>query len=107
MQRPRIQICTMMVGVAVVAVVLGSLIERHRRFKRIAADHFPRSGGLGVVGFGGAGRWVLDRESHPIDPSDNDRFDREWGWHRELWQKYEQAARQPWLHVETDPPKPE
>src|SRR5947207_3034151 len=88
MRRPRARIWMMMVAVAVVTIPI-TLVERHHRFKTFAAAHFPRSGGLGVRGIGGACRTAWDRSGQLIDPSDDERFERELGWHRELWGKYE------------------
>ena len=89
--RPRFTVRTLMVAVAIVAVVLGGSIERRNRFRKLAALHqskfnilLERSPCIGF--FGGA----VDRL----------------GWHETMKFKYDDAARYPFLPVRPDPPEP-
>jgi hypothetical protein len=66
-----------MLIVAVAGVTLGVLVERHRRFAEIAARHYSRSAGLGVIGVGGAHALVADRFGKPIALEDSARFEDE------------------------------
>lgn len=90
-----------MLAIAIVAVLLGVLRERNLRFERTAFYHFPKSGGSGVSGVGCA--WMLDRAGNKVPSGESERFGREMGWHRELYDKYRYAASHPWLPVLHDP----
>ena len=84
MRLPRFRLRTLMVAVAIAAVVLGTCIERHRRFSRIAAHHRAELGKH-------LGR--LKRVSFRDDDPDMIRLEWRWG----MMSKYERAARHPWL----------
>jgi hypothetical protein len=92
----------LMVAVAIAAIVLGALRERHLRFKKMAAHHFPRSGGVGVNGI--ASVWVKDSTGRLIPLDDSERFGREMWWHREMYDQYEYASLHLWLPISSDPP---
>jgi hypothetical protein len=90
MRMPRLTIRRMMIAFAVAACILRVstlLIERRRRFLRIASDHaqaiepFIRYGGY----FYPVG-WVA--------------------WHEDMREKYAQAAAYPWFPIAADPPEP-
>lgn len=88
MRMPRFRIRTIMVAVAVVAIPLGVCMERRSRFLGLAAQH-NESGIIYVSTY-------MDRSAYGASE-----------WHRLLADKYERAARYPWLPVEPHPPEPE
>lgn len=93
--RIRLKIRGLMAGVAIVGVVLGVMIERQNRFRRLASCHqaeCKRLLNLGVILFAG---------------SEDDPVVRRVEWHYPMQLKYERAARSPWLPVAPDPPRPE
>jgi hypothetical protein len=91
MRLPRFRLRTLMVAVAVAAVVLGlgarSLAFRQRaeccrtRFEPVCGEYRPET---------------------PAEIAE----DRRRTYHAHLWAKYERAARYPWLPVWPDPPEP-
>ena len=99
MKRPRVRFTVrrIMVAVAIVAICCWTVadMERRSRFRRLAEHHSSKmypdiacnAGGLYIVGEGIVSQ---DRVS----------------WHRALHDKYERAARRPWLLVNPDPPMP-
>src|SRR3954451_14919639 len=98
MRLPRMTTRRWMIAVAVVALACAAtiaLMERSRRFARIARDH--------------AGAGPVISYVHIVS-GDETRLS--WGrrvksWHAEMAKKYQYAARYPWLLVEPDPPPPE
>jgi hypothetical protein len=110
---PRLTTRRWMIAVAVVAILIGAVLEVHRRsrrFARLAAyhsnlslEHFHTQMALGVDPLPlepvppagpGAARY-LRREKALVR------------YHSELTAKYERAARYPWLPVTPDPPEPD
>jgi hypothetical protein len=91
MRLPRFRLRTLMVAVAVVALVSGgwSMWSRSDRFTRIGWSHQARKNSLAA---------------NPPRVGDADRG-RE-GWHAAMAAKYFRAARSPWLPVEPDPSPP-
>ena len=87
MPRFRFTIRRMMVAVTVGAVLVAVPLVRHRRFRSIALGHRLRAGREWVQ----SGGMSKAREA----------------WYTGIIQKYERAARYPWLPVEPDPPEPE
>lgn len=81
--RFRFTVRGLMIAVATFAAALGVLAERRAGFLRIAQGH-------------GAARRPLIPMCNILDT---------W-WHGEMEQKYERAARSPWLPVAPDPPSP-
>jgi hypothetical protein len=79
-----------------VGIVLGATIERHNRFRRIAAHHQAEFEKLVRR---------LPPEILYGDCSD-DPIMRRLEWHESMRLKYERAARYPWLSVDPDPPPP-
>jgi hypothetical protein len=85
----------MMVLVAIVGLVLGSLIERRCRFRRLASHHqaeCERLLRMPIIMFAG---------------SEDDPVMRRLEWHLPRRFKYERAALYPWLSIESEPPEPE
>ena len=97
----RVTMRGLLVVIAVVAVTLEILRERHFRFKEMADHHFPTSGGSGVGDLGGI--MLFDRSGQKIPDGESERFEREQGWHRLMYNKYKHAASRPWLPVLSDP----
>ena len=64
MQPPRITIRRLLLLVLLVAVALGVVRERRDRFRRIAAEYYPGSGGFGAGSLGHL-RWS-DRAGNPV-----------------------------------------
>jgi hypothetical protein len=99
--RVRFTILSMMIAVAVVGTVLGSIMERRARFLRLAEYHGSQVVGVsGAIAVGSEVWW--DAQGNPLSPEQIER-DR---WHLHLWSKYSLAARHPWLPVDSDPPEP-
>jgi hypothetical protein len=100
MQVPRFTIRWMMVLVASVGLTLGSIAWLGRRsedFRRTAKRHELALRGLYQPAANADGEHLAIPEV-PYGP----RYD----YHAALKQKYERAARNPWLPVEPDPPEP-
>ena len=101
--RFRFTVRRLMVAVAIVAVVIGIGVEvarRRGRYTRLARQH-------AVV------RDELHKFLMIVPPSASVEFfgDRKAiaalvGYHGRMKEKYERAARDPWLPVEPDPPEP-
>jgi hypothetical protein len=91
--RVRFTVRRMLVAVAIVAVVMGALRQRHLRFKSIADHHFPSSG------FYVANGVVIGMDDGPLHGSWMTDADREMFWHRDMYLKYNDASRYPWLPV--------
>jgi hypothetical protein len=91
--RLRFTVRRMMVAVAVVGILLGTMTVRRGHSLRLATYHQGQvkrlydQYGEAENFFGRASGGIL--------------------WHSELQWKYERAARYPWLPVEPDPPEPE
>jgi hypothetical protein len=97
MKLPRFRLRTLMVAVAIFAIVFGSIVLRQRaeRFRQLAESNGMRRF---VTGDSEVWIWV----ERPVDVSPL------WfEWRRALAEKYERAARYPWLPVPPDPPEPE
>jgi hypothetical protein len=80
-----------MAAVAIIGIALGITIERHGRFRRIAAQHrgdLPK---------------LLNRTKPFVM---EDQAWRLFEWHRSMALKYEHATRYPWLPLAPDPPLP-
>lgn len=96
------------VAVAVIALVLGTLVglrRRIRRFDDMGAYHRDQIVGqlYGRVGADGTMMFVpsaSDRNGKPVTPHQQ-KMDR---WHEQMAQRYWRAARHPWLDVLLDPP---
>lgn len=103
---PRITVRWLMITVAVVATLIGSvqLIRRRGQFLLHATFHesqerkFQRD--IDSPPPGRASMSLATREEH--ERHDQARV----SYHRDLGRKYEQAARYPWLTIEPDPPEP-
>jgi hypothetical protein len=106
--RVRFSVMSLMIAVAVVGSVLGSIMERRARFLRLAEHHNAQ-----VVGVTHAWAmrsngvsWVCSEvwtdakgNSSSVLQAAKDV------WHRELASKYLIAASRPWAPVNEDPPK--
>ena len=93
--RPRCTVRRLMVAVAIVGVVLGVMIERNSRFRKLASLHQAECEKLlkmPIIMFAG---------------SSDDPVMRRLEWHYPMKLKYERAARYPWLPAAPDPPEPE
>ena|SRR5579871_2828155 len=104
--RVRYKVRRLMVAVATVAMILGIVSERRRRFQRLAQSYIVRTD---VSGIANAIYWGHGPEEPPeVVFSDGSRmlwFD--YNRRRMLRRKYEFAARYPWLPVAPDPPETE
>jgi hypothetical protein len=91
MPRARFTVGRMMVAVAIVGSASGVLIERQRRFDRLAKEHLKEYW-----------KYVPEDELRPRVP--NSVAD----WHLVMYCNYEFASRRPWLpvEVEADPRTP-
>ena len=100
----RFTIRHVMVLVALVGLVLGMIVEgerRRTRFRIIAAEHLEQSMRYFVL-FGGGDSEYQRRSMQLWD----DMYSPIVAYHVNLHEKYEWAARFPWLPVASDPPKP-
>jgi hypothetical protein len=107
MRLPRVKLTlrSMMVAMAVLAAVLW-VAERRLRFQRLAEYHSLRSEAdiiCCVMLVTDSGEQTALVESATGTPTTLARRD----WHRVLREKYEKAARSPWLTVAPDPSRPE
>jgi hypothetical protein len=103
--RAKLTLRSMMVMMAVLAAVC-SVVERRLRFQHLAEHHFLRSSADIVccaVLMTDDGKKTALVEGGTGTPTTSARAD----WHRMLHEKYEKAARSPWLSVASDPPRPE
>src|SRR4051794_6813888 len=103
--RSRLTLRSMMVVMAVLAAVFW-VVERGLRFQHLAEYHSLRSSAdivCCVVLMTDDGKETVLVEGGTGTPTTAARAD----WHRILHEKYEQAARSPWLAVAADPPRPE
>ena len=106
---PRIRVRTLMIAVAMVALIFGRsayLGNRERDHRREAAT--IKLGDLELyllLTAPGPGGLMHPDSGHPIVPASAPirSFIR---YHHEMARKYAQAARQPWLPVAADPPAP-
>jgi hypothetical protein len=92
LSRPRFTVQQLMVAVAIVGLVLGIMIERQTRFRKIAAHHRAEF------------EKIIQMNAHPFAGSSEEAVRLEW--HESMRLKYESAARNPWLSVEPDSPEP-
>ena len=96
----RLRLRTLKIAVAVAAVIFGveALRRRDRAFRERAAYHRA---------------WVRNRGRFFSPIILLPPYDRAYSqdslkdWHRRMAEKYERAARRPWLPVEPDPPEPD
>jgi hypothetical protein len=101
--RPRFTLRRLMVAVAIVAIIIGVVVEgerRRARFRELAANHYER-GMRWFVLFGGESdyqRNMMQLWEERVGPTVE--------YHATLRDKYEQAARYPWLPVGADPTAP-
>jgi hypothetical protein len=97
MRRPRWQLWTLMVAVAVIGVATA-VAERSLRFRRIAAHHanLSREGA----------RYLGLRTWHAKTLPAYELTAKGW-WHSKMADKYEWASRHPFLPVLADPSKPD
>jgi hypothetical protein len=98
-RRPRIRIWMLMIVVIVTASSSAAfrLTEQSRRFVDRAEYHREvLSGSSPALG---AARMEIAVEYHSLDGQRA-------AWHRAMLQKYDRAARYPWLSVAADAPKP-
>jgi hypothetical protein len=98
----------MLVGVAIIAVILGVAVELWRRstsFRELAHKYEEKSNGEGFNAF-----FVLHSSSFSHRMETNDEISRAYekssNYYNTLKQKYERAAAQPWLPFRPDPPPP-
>jgi hypothetical protein len=97
----------MLIAVAIVGLLTGSgraINHRHIRFKEAASLHFslahPFHCGASVPNESDAVEWNKWRAFR-------DREIAQETYHSQLFNKYERAARFPWLPLTPDPPEPE
>ena len=95
MRSPRITTRSLLVLVAALAVVLGTLaaLQRRRdRFRQLAAEYASAVKAVYFADVGGKDGTVLTADA--------------WYYHDELAAKYQAAAERPWLPLPPDPPLP-
>jgi hypothetical protein len=105
LHRAKLTLRSMMVVVAVLAAGCW-VAERRLRFQRLSEYHFLRSSAdvvCCVVLMSDDGKETALVEGGTGTPTTLARAD----WHKMLHEKYEKAARSPWLAVAADPPRPE
>jgi hypothetical protein len=103
--RAKLTLRSMMVVMAVMAAVCW-VVERRLRFQHLAEYHFLRSSAdivCCVVLLTDDGKETTLVEGGTGSPTTSARAD----WHKMLHEKYEKAARSPWLAVAPDLPRPE
>ena len=113
MRLPRMTTRRWMVAVAIVAILIGVGLEvgrRSRRFARLAAYHsnvaLEHFGTL--MAFGGEPPPIRDVPPAGLGPTRYlHRAKALLNYHSVLTEKYQRAARYPWLPVAPDPPEPE
>jgi hypothetical protein len=99
----RFTIRRLMVGVAMAALLLGAIVgveNRRQRFLAIANIHRANLIAWEEVGSSEASRERFDISGRKVS-LEADR------WHLQMAEKYDRAARYPWLPVRPDPPEPE
>jgi hypothetical protein len=102
--RVRFTVRRMMIAVAVAGLVLGIVSERRHRFTLLARSHPVRMDILAVTNANGN---ADDQRPSAVVFSDGSRVPSNvYNWHYMLREKYEFAARYPWLPVWPDPPEP-
>jgi hypothetical protein len=111
MRRPRIWM--MMVGVAIAATVLGTIIavrNRQVRFSERVAYHKARVGSQVMKA---RGTFVtpdghsFHREFYTlVDTLGNNVTQEKSDWHKSMGEKYASATERPWQSVAPDPPEP-
>jgi len=105
LRRAKLTLRSMMLVTAVLATVCW-VAERRLRFQRLAEYHFRRSSfdiGWCVPLVTEDGEATSLIELGTGAPTTFARGD----WHKMLHEKYEKAARSPWLDVALDPPQPD
>jgi len=105
LHRTKLTLRSMMVVMAVLAAVCW-VVERWLRFQRLAEYHFLRSSAdivCCVVLVTDDGKEAALVEGGTGNATTLARAD----WHKMLHEKYEKAARSPWLGVAPDPPRPD
>src|SRR5262245_40223210 len=101
MQFPRLTTRRLMVIVAAVALVLGTLVERSRQFRHESRRHvFSMKAARGGI-FSGRVR-LIDRHGQFLTDQESAKHH----WHGYMAVKYGRAARSPWFLVPPDPPEP-
>ncbi len=91
MPRPRLTLHRLMIVVAVVAVGLG-VVERRRRFLRLAEGYDPYRGGAFAVFMGSREQIAVKHRHHE--------------WRVAMHKRYLWAADHPWLPLASDPAEP-
>ncbi len=90
--RPRFTVRRLMVAVAIVELIAGVLLDRGRRFREMVDRHWKL--------------W-LENPACVVDSRIPDEVQaRRSEYDRAMGEKYEHAARYPWLPVAPDPPEP-
>jgi hypothetical protein len=82
-----------------VAVAVATIRARSERFRSLAEYHAARIARWSR-GSDGRYRMYVDGRGELVTRAASD-------WHSHLVEKYERAARYPWLLVEPDPPEPQ
>jgi hypothetical protein len=110
--RLRFTIRRLMLAVAIVGVLMGSLVEwnvlRHRAslYRKRAQDHADMETSLRFTAEGPGGTNRVDISPGPGIPSKPFPIQVVIDHEVRLRRKWEKAARYPWLTVEPDPPEP-
>jgi hypothetical protein len=101
------------VAVAVIAMVLGGLVNfvrRVRRFDGLASYHRLRIIGVAQRSVIGDDGMIVGLELSPVDVKGKPVAPRQRllnQWHARMFQRYLRAARRPWLDVQPEPPPSE
>ena len=98
MPRPRFRLRSLLITVAIAAVLLAAGVwgQRSGAYQRRAAYHRAQLQIWPELPYFHAEQYSEDLKA----------MLRRRGWHEAMADKYERAARSPWLSVEPDPPEP-
>ena len=104
MPPPRFRLRTLMIAVAVVALIMGVATKRERslRFKLLAASHAAKEANFESLLRAMVTRNPLEERFHATA----DYLPQVIEYERILKKKYEHAATHPWVTVQPDPPRP-
>jgi hypothetical protein len=106
MPRVRFPLGRMMFAVAILGVALG-FVARRERFLRLSVLHAHLNGEILFENkHGRYGPYPGQEDALPGHEREWDLDQRLAGYHWMLHEKYERAARYPWLPVAPDPPEP-
>jgi hypothetical protein len=104
--RVRFTVRSLMVVVAVVALSIWAKLQLDARstyFRQLVARYYDKRYAAAAFGYSGPGGAIMEARLK----ADEVRRAKASAYYSNLIQKYERAARYPWLPVASDPPKPD